>query len=54
MPAVDSMTQRICSCRLAQSLVMVFRSLSKSACISENFSTIAWTRCLKRGPVKYR
>ena len=53
MPAVESITPRICSSRFAQRRVIVFRSLATSCSISVNFSTIASTWAQKRGPVRY-
>src|ERR1700731_4764248 len=52
MPAVPSIPPRICSSRFAQRRVMALRSLSKSSCMSENFSTMASRRWRKRGPVR--
>src|SRR3990172_8341811 len=52
IPTVACMTRSICSSRLAHFLVMAFFSLSRSSCIEENASTMAWTRWRNRGPVR--
>src|SRR5271157_5641105 len=54
MPAVAWTITWICCSRLAQDFCIALRSFSRSACMSWNFSTMASTRCRKRGPDRHR